>query len=58
MAQFWLDQLTRVEFDAMNCFSIAQSQLGPVNMEHNNGDNDDGGQGDHHDIHHDRVHNL
>ena len=54
MAQFWLDQFIRVEYDAMHCCSKAQSQLGPVNIEHNNGDDDgDDGQADEHDIYHD-----
>ena len=54
MAQFWLDQFIRVEYDAMHCCSKAQSQLGPVNIEHNNGDDDgDDGQADDHDIYHD-----
>ena len=44
MAQFWLDQFLRVEYDAMQCCSIAYSQLGQANIEHNNGDDygDDG----------------
>ena len=45
MAQFWLDYFIRVEYDVMNCCSIAQPHSGQVNIEHNNGDDDDG-QGD------------
>ena len=51
MAHFLLDQFIRVEFDAMHCCSIAQSQLGPINIEHNNGGDDgDDGKADDHDI--------
>ena len=48
-----------VEYDAMHCCSIAQSQLGPVNIEHNNGGDDgDDGKADDHDIYRDHVHNY
>ena len=40
----------------MHCCSIAQSPLGPVNIEQNNGDDDgDDGQADDHDIYHGHV---
>ena len=54
MAQFCLDQFVRVKYDAMHCCPIAQSQLGPVNIDHDNGDEDgDDGQADDQDIYHD-----
>ena len=40
----------------MNYCSIPQSQLGSVIIEYVNGDDDDYGQGDDHDIYHDHVH--
>ena len=56
MAQFWLDQFIRIDYEAMYCCSKAQSQLGPVNIEHNNGDDDgDDDQADDHNIYHDHV---
>ena len=60
MAQFWLDQIVSVKYDAMHCCSIAQSQLGPFNIENNNDgdDDDDDGQGDDNDIYLDHVHNF
>ena len=50
--------ILRIEYDAMNCCSISWSQLGPISNEHNNGDDDDDGQGDDHGIYHDHVHNY
>ena len=51
MAKFWLDQFIRVELDAMHNCSVAYSQLGPANIEYNNGDDDvDDGQVDDHDF--------
>ena len=59
MAQFWLDWFVKVECDAMHYCSKVCSQLGPANIEHNNGD-DDGhdGQADDHDIYCDHFHNF
>ena len=42
----------------MNYCSIAQSQFSLVNIEYVNGDNDDYGQGDDHDIYHDHAHDY
>ena len=59
MAQFWLDQFIRVEYDAMHYFSIPYYQLSPANIELNNGDDDvDDGQGDDHDIYWDQFNNF
>ena len=59
MAQFRLDQFIRVEYDAMYCCSMVQSQLYLVNIEHNNGGgDDDDGQGEDHEIYHDNVSNY
>ena len=59
MALFWWDYFIRVEYDAMHFCSIAYSQLGPANIEHNNGDDDvDDGQADDHDIYCDHFHNY
>ena len=59
MAQFWLDQFIRVEYDIMHNCSIAYSQLGPANIEHNNGDDYvDDGQADDHDKNCDHFHNY
>ena len=59
MAPFWLDQFIRVEYAAMFYGSIAYSQLGPANIEHNNGDDDvDDGQSDDCDVDCDHFHNY
>ena len=52
--------ILRVGYDAMHCCSQAQSQLGSLIIEHDNGydDDDDDGQGVDHDIYHNHVHNY
>ena len=58
MAQFWLDQFLMVEYDTMQCCSIAYSQLDLANIEHNNGDDyGDDGQAYDHDLYHDHFRN-